>query len=138
MALHQFLRLLQWLRRVLLQDAALLYSDYPNCPLFRFPPFSTLVFRTFAANSKAAITHAEEAARHAFQNIPHHLVQSLRGIITTAQLEQDKAREEHSQSLAEVREQCSQVKGLVEMLVTSKGSRRRKGKSRRSSFSIST
>jgi len=62
MALHQFLRLLQWLCQVLLQDAALLYSDYPNCPLFHFPPFSTLVFHTFAANSKATITHTEEAA----------------------------------------------------------------------------
>src|SRR6266404_8120268 len=35
--LRQFLHLLVWLRRVLLQDVAMLFSQKPACPVFQFP-----------------------------------------------------------------------------------------------------
>ena len=38
-ALKGFLRLLVWLRRVLIQDAAVLFTKDPTCPIFGFPPF---------------------------------------------------------------------------------------------------
>ncbi|KAF8257779.1 hypothetical protein EI94DRAFT_1418266, partial [Lactarius quietus] len=47
-ALKQLLRLLVWLRCVLLQDCAVLYAKYPSCPMFRYSPFDSPAFCQFA------------------------------------------------------------------------------------------
>jgi hypothetical protein len=43
-ALAQFLALLQWLWRILLQDTALLYTHNPLYAVLRYPPFNTPLF----------------------------------------------------------------------------------------------
>ena len=39
--LRHFLELLQLLRKVILQDAAVLYSNYPDFPIWGYAPFDT-------------------------------------------------------------------------------------------------
>ena len=43
-ALEQFLGLLVWLRRVLVQDLAVLSSQYPGCAILKYAPFNALIF----------------------------------------------------------------------------------------------
>jgi hypothetical protein len=76
-ALRQFLKLLLWLRVVLLQDAAVLYMQYPHCRIFSFRPFNTKPFWDFAASSVETMTHAEAEACLAYKNLPEHLVAGL-------------------------------------------------------------
>jgi hypothetical protein len=127
MALKQFLRLLIWLRKVLIQDAAILFTQDPNCPIFQYSVFRSASFRTFAAGSQLALADAEEKARLAFENLPGHLVRSLRGVLTDTRMEQQQDREEHRLQLSAMEERFTRVEVLLETLVGSKG-RRRGGK----------
>ncbi|GBE87699.1 hypothetical protein SCP_1103760 [Sparassis crispa] len=91
LSLHQFLRVLIWFRRVLLQDAAILCS-----------------------------MEVEEHARHAYRNLPEHLVGSLRGATTTVLLEQQRQYDENSRSLADMSDCMLKMEGLLESFVNSK------------------
>ncbi|GBE89074.1 hypothetical protein SCP_1500770 [Sparassis crispa] len=50
-ALVQFFRVLAWFCHVLLQDMAVLYSWNPGALVFQHPPFNTVTFRAFAADT---------------------------------------------------------------------------------------
>jgi Centromere DNA-binding protein complex CBF3 subunit, domain 2 len=102
-ALKKFLILLQWLRLVLVQDCALLYARYPDCPIFRFAPFTFSSFKTFSANAAALVAAAEEKARLAFHNLPDHMAQSMRGYATDLQMKQEQNHAKLSQELQELR-----------------------------------
>ncbi|THH17357.1 hypothetical protein EW146_g3440 [Bondarzewia mesenterica] len=81
LALQQFLRVLIWFRRVLLQDAAIIISRHgPDFSIFHFPPFNTPAFRSFAADSSQTITNAESAAEQAFRNVPAELAKGVRWV----------------------------------------------------------
>jgi hypothetical protein len=95
-ALRQFLKPLLWLRTVLLQDAAVLYSLYPYSQLFSHRPFNTKLFREFATSSVSIIAHAECEARLAYENMPEHLVAGLRGSYAELWLEQRREQEENT------------------------------------------
>jgi hypothetical protein len=82
-ALRQFLTTF---RRILIQDMAVLYTQTPDAPIFKTAPFNLITFCEFAATSTAAIHLAEEAAQLAFQNLPEHLVESMRGALATQNL----------------------------------------------------
>ena len=71
-ALKQFLKLLQWLCIVLVQDCTLLCAQYPTCLLFQFSPFTYPSFTTFSANAAALVATVEEA-RLAFHNLLDHM-----------------------------------------------------------------
>ncbi|KAJ8523520.1 hypothetical protein ONZ45_g93 [Pleurotus djamor] len=85
-ALKHFLEFLIHSRRVILQDAAALYPCYPECPLFTFPPFNSVQFRTFAAESVQTIRDAEEQSRLQLQHFPKHVVASMHGVLTQANI----------------------------------------------------
>ncbi|PPR07312.1 hypothetical protein CVT24_007513, partial [Panaeolus cyanescens] len=66
-SLRCLLELLIYLRRVLLQDAAILFQEFPDAPIFSFFPFNTPLFREFSATSFTIIHEAEELTRHRLQ-----------------------------------------------------------------------
>jgi hypothetical protein len=55
-----FIELLYWLRQVLLQDAALLLTDFPDHPLFEAPIFHSLEFSVFAARVRESCNGIRE------------------------------------------------------------------------------
>jgi hypothetical protein len=95
-ALRQFLKLLVWLRTVLLQDAAILHSLYPHSRLFSHQPFNTKLFWEFATSSVAIIAHAKCEACLAFKNMPDHLIAGLCGSYAELWLEQHWEQEENT------------------------------------------
>ena len=121
-ALKQFLRLLQWLRIVLVQDCALLYARYPACPMFRFAPFTYPGFTTFSANAAALVIAAEEDARLAFHNLPDHMARSIRGYATDLQMKQEQNHSRVCEQLLELQQQTARLELL---LGNSKGSKRK-------------
>ncbi len=88
--LLHLLNLLIFFRNVILQDAAILYSKYPNCPLFDYHPFTTPLFHSFAMTIGPLLEAAETEARHRLENLPEQFTASLRGIVTTFTLENQK------------------------------------------------
>jgi hypothetical protein len=118
-ALRQFLKLLLWLRTVLLQDAAVLYSLYPHSRLFSYRPFNTKPFREFSISSVGIIAHAKSEARLAYENMPEHLVASLRGSYAELRLEQRREQEENTRRLQALGEQYTKVEGLLSQLLES-------------------
>jgi hypothetical protein len=120
MALKQFLQLLIWLRRVLLQDAAVLFSHNPTCPIFQHPIFQTAAFHRFSATSQLALAKAEERARLAFRNLPDNLVRSLRGVLADMRMEQQQDREKHHLQLAAIDKRFNKLESLLESLAGSK------------------
>jgi Centromere DNA-binding protein complex CBF3 subunit, domain 2 len=119
-ALKQFLKLLQWLRVVLVQDAAVLYSRYPTCPIFRFAPFTYPSFTTFSANAAALIVAAEEKARLAFHNLPDHMARSMRGYATDLQMMQEQNHNKVCERLHELQEQNVRLELLLSNFTGSK------------------
>jgi len=114
-ALKQFLRLLTWFRVVILQDCALIYAKHPECPLFRFAPFTYPSFKTFSANATANLAAAEEKAHLAFQNLPNHMAQSLQGYTTNLRLDQQQNHEEILQKIGDLHERNARL----ELMLTS-------------------
>ncbi|RDB27704.1 hypothetical protein Hypma_003308 [Hypsizygus marmoreus] len=125
-ALSRFLRLLQQLRRVILQDAAALSSDYPSCSIFKFPPFNTPRFSTFAAQANHSMQHAEEEARHRLTALPETVAASLRGIVTTNHIQQENIREEMRQENARFGIQLQSVDTMLRAHFLGSNSKRRK------------
>jgi hypothetical protein len=119
-ALKQFLRLLVWLRRVLLQDCAILYRKYSSCAMFSFPPFNSLMFRQFASSAMSTVDQAEEEVRHALKNLPEHVVATFRGLATGIRMDQHTQRLD-SAACWDMFDSClDQVTGLLELLIGSK------------------
>lgn len=122
-ALRNFLELLKWLRVVLVQDCALLYAQYPQCPIFRFAPFTFPSFITFSANAAALVTATEEKARLALHNLPDHMARSMRAYVTDLQIKQDQNHSKVCDKLQELQEQAAHLELLVG---TSKGSKHKR------------
>jgi hypothetical protein len=91
-ALKHFLRLLQWLRVVLLQDAAVLFLTHPDAGLFRCPLFTSPAFVAFAMQSVQALAAAEESAQLALRNLPQHVVDSISGLLQRVTMNQEQIR----------------------------------------------
>ena len=127
-ALKQFLLLLVWLRRVLLQDCAVLYSKYPSCGMFCYAPFNTPTFREFASTSAAVICRAEEDAHHVLKNLPDNVVTSFCGLATDIKMDQ-QAQQIASDTCWDVMESwMNEMTGMLGMIVGAKASKSRKGK----------
>lgn len=121
-ALRQFLKLLQWLRVILVQDCALLHAKYPHCPIFCFAPFTFPSFTAFSANAAALVAAAEEKARLAFHTLPDHMARSMRGYAADLQMKQEL---NHSKLWDELRELREQNARLEQLLSASKSSKHR-------------
>ncbi|KAK7013279.1 hypothetical protein R3P38DRAFT_3207375 [Favolaschia claudopus] len=87
-ALRQFLELFVWLRVVLVQDAALLFTACPNAPIFQYPPFDSLSFRAFARTAAHTIQQAEEAATMQLKNLPQNVANTFSGIVKNLNMQQ--------------------------------------------------
>jgi hypothetical protein len=121
MALKQFLQLLIWLHKVLLQDAVVLFMQDPTFPIFHHSIFQSTTFHTFAAASQLALADAEEKARLAFEHLPDHLIRSLRGVLANTRMEQQQDREEHHRQLSAMDERFLRVKTLLGTLAGARG-----------------
>ncbi|KAJ7135159.1 hypothetical protein C8R46DRAFT_1362266 [Mycena filopes] len=119
-ALRQFLATLTWFRRVLIQDMAVIYTQTPHAPIFKTAPFNSTIFREFAAESTAAIHLAEEAARLAFQNLPEHLVASMRGVLATQNLGFERERHGYKMQMEAMQTQLNKVQSLLRVVAGSK------------------
>jgi hypothetical protein len=125
-ALKHFLTLLQWFRRVLIQDAAVLSTSHRELPIFSFAPFNTPVFHVFAESSTAIMAQAEEDARLALHNLPENIAHSFRGMIAGVTLEQQRVYSAQNREIARLSESVNRMVGIVEMERGSKKHRRRK------------
>lgn len=88
-ALAQFLDLLIVFRRILLQDSAILFVQYPEWPMWNYLPFNLPLFHDFAHTSTEIIRAAEEQSRANLAAIPHNVAESFRGTATTVHLKQE-------------------------------------------------
>ncbi|KAK6974833.1 hypothetical protein R3P38DRAFT_3479541 [Favolaschia claudopus] len=93
-ALRQFFKLLVWFRTVILQDAALLYKQYPDAPLFKYAPFSTVLFQQFSAASVQRIKEVESTGNLALKNLPQNLVRGFQGALAGVSLAHRAERDE--------------------------------------------
>jgi len=132
-ALKQFLRLLVWLRQVLLQDCAILFAKYPSCAMFRHPPFNNPTFHKFAASALSVVDQAEEDVRHALKNLPENIAATFRGLATDIKMDQHSQRIDTEARWDAVDGRLDQLTGLVQQLIGAKPSRGSQ-KSKRGSF----
>ncbi|KAF8586691.1 hypothetical protein K439DRAFT_1614921 [Ramaria rubella] len=119
LALESFLHLLINLRRILIQDLAVLYHEVPTCLFYFFPPFNSPAFHKFAEQAPAKLEEAEAAACAALQNLPEHMAQTLQGVVQTAvaaQQEQASTQETQFESLEHA---LLSVQGQLGLLIES-------------------
>jgi hypothetical protein len=124
--LKHFLCLLQWFRRVLLQDAAVLSMSHCELPIFSFSPFNTPAFHVFAKTSTAVMVQAEEDAQLALHNLPENIAYSFRGMIAGVTLEQQRVYTAQNREIAHLTESVNQMVGIVQMERSSNKRRCRK------------
>ncbi|THH20826.1 hypothetical protein EW146_g575, partial [Bondarzewia mesenterica] len=129
LALQQFLRVLIWFRRVLLQDAAVIISRHgPDFPIFHFPPFNTPAFRSFAADSSQTITNAESAAEQAFRNVPAELAKGVRCALTEASLTRERERQASESRMLEMSSKLTRLEGMIELFFSSKSNQTKRSR----------
>ncbi len=92
-----------------------MYTTHPTLALFNFHPFNMPVFCEWAEMSSAIIANAEAAARHQFSTLPDHYAVSLRGMMTTINMEQQRERLAHSQQYKTL---STQIESLTSMVTT--------------------
>lgn len=91
-ALKNFLTLLAELRTVILQDGAVLFVQYPNLPLWSYPPFNAPKFSEFAHASTAVLAKIELIARQNLEALPETMAATMKGILSTISLQLDQDR----------------------------------------------
>ena len=80
-ALKQFLRLLQWLHLVLLQDMAVLLPTHQDAAIFAYPPFNSTAFSAFSAASVSMLAAAKEQSQQLLGNLPQHVADTFSGLL---------------------------------------------------------
>lgn len=125
-ALKHFLTLLSWLRHVLLQDAAVLSTSHSSLQIFRYAPFNTAAFQSFASTSASVVAQAAEDARLQLQNLPDQYALTFRGLITSSAMEQQRVHAAQNRQIVELTQTVEKMAALLEMQSGSKKSRRRR------------
>lgn len=94
---------------------------YPSCSFFDHPPFDTPLFRTFASTASEIIDQAEQEARHRLLSIPENIAVSLRGIVTSNNIQQEQSRRDMQEHGNELVQRLDTMETLLRShLVTSK------------------
>jgi len=137
-ALFYFLALLKYLRKVLLQDAGVLFSKYPSIPLFQFPPFDSEAFKSFSASSAQIIETAESDARQNLKNLPEQYATSIQGFMKTALLKQESHQTRLEKSNLSVCEDVRQTKDIVRAFLALQGTKSSRGVKRKAMDDLST
>lgn len=122
-ALDQFLLLLLVLRRVLLQDSAVIYTMNPMLQVFQYPPFNTELFRSFAATSSQIIAHAEQDSREQLSALSERAEALFRGIV---QLNTLVHQRDHEIQMNKMNKLCGSFVTFSNNLVASMGATQRK------------
>jgi len=123
--LRHFLQLLELLRKVILQDAAVLYSKYPNCAIWTFPPFNTTIFRNFAANSTSLLAQAEADCKKQLKSLPKTVAMSMHGILEQNIMERRRELEQQCKNHEEMKARLNYMEAMIlESKKSSRGQRR--------------
>ncbi|KAJ6620586.1 hypothetical protein B0H10DRAFT_1945895 [Mycena sp. CBHHK59/15] len=108
-ALKQLLKVFIFFRRVLVQDAAVLYTKNPHASLFKYAPFNSTSFRLFALESTSSITKVETDARLALKDVPENIAIALRGAFEGFAYEQQWERNNTQHMFGEISSGLAQV-----------------------------
>ena len=122
--LRNFLHLLTWFRRVLLQDAAVIYHSHPSCQIFGFASFNTPTFKQFSATASTAIVEAEQVASTALQNLPENMVCTVRGIVTDVNMAQRQQNNEMQELKTTFTREMYGIKNMLAFALGSKQGRK--------------
>ncbi|KAF7369757.1 hypothetical protein MVEN_00307500 [Mycena venus] len=125
-ALRHFLELLLWLRMVIVQDGAVLYTQNPDASIFKFPPFNSTVFRQFASNSTAVIAKAEKDVALALEKLPQNIVHTFNAAMIRLSIDQQLERVSSKAFEDEMKAQIAVLQGLVEEVAVGNTRKRRK------------
>ncbi|KAF7324058.1 hypothetical protein MKEN_00628200 [Mycena kentingensis (nom. inval.)] len=101
-ALRNFLTTLVWFRTVIVQDAALLYANYPSLPIFAWAPFNSNEYRAFAMTARETIATAEAEVELSLKNLPVHVAHTFQAVTTRLVLEQKLEHERVEARHAEI------------------------------------
>lgn len=93
-----------------------------------YPPFNTPAFKEFSAGAPETIAIAEQMASARLENLPEHVAQTMRGIVTDVNLGQRGQAEE----LTKFKESMSNRFSTIEdMLALALGTKQRRTSSNR-------
>jgi hypothetical protein len=113
-SLRNFLGLLIWLRTVVVQDAAVLYTRHPSASLFQYPPFNTQPFHDFAATATNVIAKAERDVALALEKLPENIAKTFSATMSRLAIDQQLERESSKAYHDEMKSQITFLQGLVE------------------------
>ncbi|KAF8583497.1 hypothetical protein K439DRAFT_1617415 [Ramaria rubella] len=116
LSLQSFLLLLQMMRRILIQDLAVLYLDVPDCLIYSVSPFNTPEFQQYAEVAPGLISEAENTARSALKNLPEHMAQSLRGVVQNAVASQQAQASLHADQFKALEDALMRMEGYLGLL----------------------
>ncbi|KAK7008468.1 hypothetical protein R3P38DRAFT_3210716 [Favolaschia claudopus] len=113
-ALRHFLGLLIWLRTVIVQDAAVLYTRHPSAAIFQYPPFNSSTFRSFAAQSASAIAKAEKDVALALESLPQNIANTFTAAMSRLAIDQEIERQANQTYQDDLKSQLTVLQDLIE------------------------
>ncbi|PPQ83383.1 hypothetical protein CVT24_006465, partial [Panaeolus cyanescens] len=116
--LGHFLNMLVFLRCIILQDAAVLFQQFPDAPIWKYAPFNSVEFKSFSAQSTAIIQQAEESARQSLSNLPSNIANTFRGSMVTTHARQLEHQQIVQASTSHLSTQLTYLGGAVNSLAT--------------------
>ncbi|KAF4609718.1 hypothetical protein D9613_011981 [Agrocybe pediades] len=111
--LTSFLSLLLFLRRVLLQDSAVLYSKHPELSIFQVAPFNTTQFREFSATASSVMAQAETKVQLQLQNLPQDMADIMRASLMKSAMHKEEMRRSNELLHAKMYEQMEVIRDFT-------------------------
>lgn len=109
-ALEHFLDALKWLRRVLLQDCAVLHAICPESLIFRYAPLDSPTFLAFAEGAAERIADVERAVRLQFEKLPEHVSAAMQALLQEFGLRQREDQVMNRQVLDLVQQELRSIR----------------------------
>jgi len=110
-ALKSFLDFLQCLRRVLLQDLAVIHSESPSCHIYSYHPFTTPLFQQFAAEALSHIAAAEPKTQQILWDIPERYSGVIAAMVRSNEASLEEMRNCLLQRMHQLKEQLIYARG---------------------------
>jgi len=92
LALQSFLEFLRCLRRVLLQDLAVIHSEAPSCNIYAYHPFNTPSFHKFAAEAPSRIAEAERKTQLILKDLPERYIGVIQSMVRSNEASQEELK----------------------------------------------
>ena len=104
---------MKYLRQVLIQDAAVIYSQHPDYSIFQHPPFNSNTFKGFSDTVTVVIERAEDEVLLQTKKLPGDVINVVHASLMKSAIHKEEMQRSNELINARISEHMLLVKDLT-------------------------